>query len=105
MLPLAGFIGDTPVAANATPGSTLHSAAAPAANHWSEKNRRPNPFRPGLVQDKLGSTSIERAVQAVAIMDINQRKEQFSRAYVLAVASAAGYAWYQPSVDDDSIDL
>lgn len=38
-------------------------------------------------------------------MDINQRKEQFSRAYVLAVAAAAGYAWYQPSVDDDSIDL
>jgi hypothetical protein len=38
-------------------------------------------------------------------MHINQRKEQFSRAYVLAVAAAAGYAWYQPSVDDDSIDL
>jgi hypothetical protein len=38
-------------------------------------------------------------------MDLNQRKEQFSRAYVLAVAAAAGYAWYQPSVDDDSIDL
>jgi hypothetical protein len=38
-------------------------------------------------------------------MDINQRKEQFSRAYVLAVAAASGYAWYEPSVDDDSIDL
>jgi hypothetical protein len=38
-------------------------------------------------------------------MHIDQRKEQFSRAYVLAVAAAAGYAWYQPSVDDDSIDL
>lgn len=38
-------------------------------------------------------------------MEISQRKEQFSRAYVLAVAAAAGYAWYQPSVDDDSIDL
>ncbi len=38
-------------------------------------------------------------------MHVDQRKEQFSRAYVLAVAAAAGYAWYQPSVDDDSIDL
>jgi hypothetical protein len=38
-------------------------------------------------------------------MDINQRKEQFSHAYVKAVAAVAGFAWYQPSVDDDSIDL
>ena len=37
-------------------------------------------------------------------MDINQRKEQFSRAYVQVIASVAGYALYQPGVDDDSID-
>ncbi|MBO0797903.1 MAG: DUF4365 domain-containing protein [Blastocatellia bacterium] len=37
-------------------------------------------------------------------MHINQRKEQFSRAYVHAVASVAGYALYEPFVDDDSID-
>ncbi len=38
-------------------------------------------------------------------MDLNQRKEQFSHAYVKAVAAVAGFAWYKPSVDDDSIDL
>ena len=38
-------------------------------------------------------------------MDISQRKEQFSRAYVHAVATAAGFALYEPNVDDDSIDL
>jgi hypothetical protein len=37
-------------------------------------------------------------------MDVNQRKEQFSNAYVRAVASVAGYALYKPDVDDDSID-
>lgn len=38
-------------------------------------------------------------------MHINQRKEQFSVAYVRAVASAAGFAVYTPSVDDDSVDI
>jgi hypothetical protein len=38
-------------------------------------------------------------------MHIDQQKEQFSRAYTHAVATVAGYALYQPSVDDDSIDL
>lgn len=38
-------------------------------------------------------------------MDANQQKEQFSRAYVHAVASVAGFSLYEPSVDDDSIDL
>ena len=33
------------------------------------------------------------------------RKEQFSRAYVQAVAATAGFAWSSPSVDDDSIDM
>lgn len=38
-------------------------------------------------------------------MDINMQKEQFSRAYVQAIAACAGFAWSMPSVDDDSIDL
>jgi hypothetical protein len=38
-------------------------------------------------------------------MDIDQQKEQFSHAYVKAVAAVAGFAWYKPSVDDDSVDL
>ena len=38
-------------------------------------------------------------------MESNQRKEQFSHAYVKAVAAVAGFAWYKPSVDDDSVDL
>ena len=33
------------------------------------------------------------------------RKEQFSEAYVKAIAAVAGCAWAKPSVDDDSIDL
>lgn len=37
-------------------------------------------------------------------MDLNAQKEQFSRAYVQAVAAVAGYAWSQPSVDNDSVD-
>jgi hypothetical protein len=38
-------------------------------------------------------------------MDLDQQKEQFSRAYVQAVAAVAGFAWSVPSVDDDSVDL
>jgi hypothetical protein len=38
-------------------------------------------------------------------VDINQRKEQFSNAYVRAVASVAGFTLAKPEVDDDSIDL
>jgi Domain of unknown function (DUF4365) len=37
-------------------------------------------------------------------VDLNQRKEQFSIAYLHAVASVAGYRTLQPNVDDDSID-
>jgi hypothetical protein len=37
-------------------------------------------------------------------MDLSQRKEQLSLAFVRAVASAAGFAVYEPTVDDDSID-
>ena len=37
-------------------------------------------------------------------MDINQRKEQFSNAFVQAVASVAGFALSKPNVDEDSID-
>jgi hypothetical protein len=37
-------------------------------------------------------------------MDIAQRKEQFSAAFLRAVASVAGYTLAKPEVDDDSID-
>lgn len=38
-------------------------------------------------------------------MELNQRKEQFSIAYVRAVASVAGFTAYKHEVDDDSVDL
>ena len=38
-------------------------------------------------------------------MDLAQKKQEFSRAYVKAVAAACGYATEVPSVDDDSVDL
>ena len=38
-------------------------------------------------------------------MDVNQQKEQFGRAYVRAIAAAAGFVTYTPGVDDDSIDM
>jgi len=38
-------------------------------------------------------------------MDLSRQKEQFSIAWVRAVVSVAGYAVYQPEVDDDSVDL
>jgi len=38
-------------------------------------------------------------------MDLAQQKQEFSKAYVKAVAAAAGYATQELSVDDDSVDL
>jgi hypothetical protein len=38
-------------------------------------------------------------------VDLNQRKEQFSNAYVRAIASVAGFTLAKPEVDDDSIDF
>src|SRR5205823_824819 len=38
-------------------------------------------------------------------MDLAQKKQEFSRAHVKAVAAACGYATEVPSVDDDSVDL
>ena len=38
-------------------------------------------------------------------MDINQRKELLSRAYVSAIAAQVGFRSAIPDVDDDSIDL
>jgi hypothetical protein len=38
-------------------------------------------------------------------MDIAQRQEQFSLAYLRAVAAVAGFTVYKPEVDDDSIDI
>lgn len=37
-------------------------------------------------------------------MHITQQQEQFSKAYVQAVAAVAGFTHYKPEVDDDSID-
>ena len=37
------------------------------------------------------------------MMDISQRKEQFSIAYVRAIASVAGFSVSTPGVDDDSV--
>ena len=39
------------------------------------------------------------------MMDLSQRKEQWSRVYVRAIGTAAGYTIYTPEVDDDSVDL
>jgi hypothetical protein len=39
------------------------------------------------------------------MMDIGQKKEQFSQVYVRAIATAAGFSLYHPEVDDDSVDL
>ncbi len=41
----------------------------------------------------------------MTLMHIDQRKEQYSFAYVRAVSAAAGYGVNEASVDDDSIDL
>ncbi|MEH2410455.1 hypothetical protein [Nostoc sp.] len=38
-------------------------------------------------------------------MHITQRQEQFSNAYIRAVAAVVGYTLYKQEVDDDSIDL
>ena len=38
-------------------------------------------------------------------MELNQKKELFSKAYVRAVAAVGGFSVSQPEVDDDSIDL
>ena len=38
-------------------------------------------------------------------MTLDMQKEQFSRAYVQAVAACAGFTWSVPSVDDDSVDI
>jgi hypothetical protein len=39
------------------------------------------------------------------MMDLGQRKEQYSHAYIRAVASVAGFSAAIPEVDDDSVDL
>jgi len=38
-------------------------------------------------------------------MDLSQQKQEFSRAYVKAIAAVCGYATKDVSVDDDSVDL
>jgi hypothetical protein len=39
------------------------------------------------------------------MMDLSQRKEQFSRVFCRAIATVARFTVYQPEVDDDSVDL
>lgn len=39
------------------------------------------------------------------MMDLTMQKEQFSLAYVHAVAACAGYGWSRRNVDDDSVDI
>lgn len=39
------------------------------------------------------------------MMHVTQQKEQFSLAFIRAVASVAGYGSCKPEVDDDSVDL
>ncbi len=38
-------------------------------------------------------------------MTLDMQKEEFSHAYVKAIAACAGFSWSKPSVDDDSVDL
>ncbi len=38
-------------------------------------------------------------------MDLGQQKEQYSIAFVRAIAAVAGYSVYRPEVDDDSVDI
>ena len=38
------------------------------------------------------------------MMDLSQQQEQFSRAYVHAVATVAGFSLHRPDIDVDSID-
>lgn len=38
-------------------------------------------------------------------MTLNDQKEEFSRAYIHAIAAVAGYATSRLSVDDDSVDV
>lgn len=40
-----------------------------------------------------------------AHVDVNQQREQYSRAFLQAIASPAGYSCTAPTVDDDSIDV
>lgn len=54
--------------------------------------------------DKI-KTGVKTCAQSKhELMDINLQKEQFSNAYIQAVASVAGYSLYKPNVDDDSVD-
>ena len=48
--------------------------------------------------------SAQRVIEVVKAMDLNLQKEQFSNAYVRAVAAAAGFQVYKPEPDIDKID-
>ncbi len=46
-----------------------------------------------------------RSRDASRQVDLNEQKQQFSLAYVRAVAATAGFAVARPETDDDSVDL
>lgn len=50
-----------------------------------------------------GSPSVNAPVESVG-MAPNQRKEEFSRAFLHAVCATAGFDLNKPNVDDDSVD-
>ena len=52
-----------------------------------------------------GSVQLARPRRKPISMTLDDQKEQFSFAYVRAVASAAQISVSEPAVDDDSIDL
>jgi hypothetical protein len=62
--------------------------------------RGKRPLRPS-VKAGIGSSCLG----TICKMHHTAQKEQFSLAYVSAVAAVAGYAVYSPSVDDESVDL
>ncbi len=53
----------------------------------------------------LKRLSRERKPRQTGGMHPNEQKQQFSFAYLRAIASAAGYAVTRPDIDDDSVDL
>src|SRR5581483_7510794 len=80
--------------------------------HRNRRNRRDficgrfkHPMSLNLLESSVLSAGISYSVRSSFRMDLSQKKQEFSNAYVKAVAAVCGYATHQPSVDDDSVDL
>jgi hypothetical protein len=70
--------------------------------------RAPPPRRDGWTAPAGETDSVREAKRSKPMpttMSINDRKDLFSRAYVRAVASVAGYTATVPELDRDSVDL